>query len=159
MSVNYQIEPLAVVRPEIEAILPAMWAEMAEGFEEERAEPNWEMYLALERKKAAFLLTAREAGVFVGYLGILVYPNSSLRNELSASSTSYYVVKRRDRGVILRGLIRYAADVCRRAGVRKMTVKTHPWASAEPVLVNLAFREIEKIFMLDLTSVALRETG
>jgi len=88
---------------------------------------------------------------------MLVYPNSSLRTELSASSTSYYVVPRRDRGVILRSLIRHATDICRQHGVRKMTVKTHPWASAEPVLKNLAFREIEKIFMLDLTVTELRE--
>ena len=152
----YAREPLAAALDEVKATLPAMWAEMAEGFGEERAEPNWAMYFAAEAKNAAFLLTAREGGSLVGYFGMLVYPNLSLKNELAASSTPYYVVPRRDRGIILRSLIRHAITICQRAGVKKATVKTHPWASAEPVLVHLGAREISKDFMVDL-SPAVRE--
>ncbi len=154
MTVVYQREPLAAAQAEIAETLPAMWAEMAEGFGEERAEPNWNLYATAEARGAAFLLTARENSLLVGYFGMLVYPNLSLKNELAASATPYYVVPRRDRGIILRSLIRHAVAICQRAGVKKATVKTHPWASAEPVLVHLGAREVSKDFMFDL---AIRE--
>lgn len=150
MTIVYAREPLASAIEEVKATLPAMWAEMAEGFGDERAEPNWNIYFAAEAKNAAFLLTAREDGVLVGYFGMLVYPNLSLKNELAASATPYYVVPRRDRGLILRSLIRHAITICQRAGVKKATVKTHPWASAESVLVRLGAREVSKDFMFEL---------
>jgi hypothetical protein len=157
VTVTYAREPLSSALEEVKATLPAMWAEMAEGFGEEQAEPNWKLYFAAEACNAAFLLTAREDGALVGYFGMLVYANLSLKNELAASSTPYYVVPRRDRGLILRSLIRHAITICQRAGVKKATVKTHPWASAEPVLVHLGAREISKDFMFDLAVRQVRE--
>lgn len=159
MPVEYAREPLASALAEINETLPAMWAEMAEGFGEERPEPNWKLYFAAEARNAAFLLTAREDGKLVGYFGMLVYPNLSLKNELAASATPYYVVPRRDRGLILRSLIRHAVTLCQRAGVRKATVKTHPWASAEPVLVHLGAREVSKDFMFDLGTAVRAAAG
>jgi Acetyltransferase (GNAT) family len=161
VTITYARESLGSALTEIKETLPAMWAEMAEGFGEERAEPNWAMYFAAEAKNCAFLLTAREDGVLVGYFGMLVYPNLSLKNELAASATPYYVVPRRDRGLILRSLIRHAITICQRAGVKKAVVKTHPWASAEPVLVHLGAREVAKDFMFDLTPAVrdMKEAG
>jgi len=157
VTIVYAREPLASAKAEIDATLPAMWAEMAEGFGDERAEPNWKLYFTAEARNAAFLLTAREDGVLVGYFGMLVYPNLSLKNELAASATPYYVVPRRDRGLILRSLIRHAITICQRAGVRKATVKTHPWASAEPVLLHLGAREVARDFMFDLAVREVKE--
>ncbi len=154
MTVVYQTEKLAAAKPEIEALLPAMWAEMALGFGEEKPEPSWQLYFAAEAKNAAFLLVAREDGAMVGYFGMVIYPNLSLKNQLAATDTPYYVVRRRDRALILRSLIRHALAICQKAGVRKATVKTHPWVSAEPVLINLGGREIEKRFMFDLEAAA-----
>lgn len=159
MTIFYAVEKLAAALVDVKATLPAMWAEMAEGFGEEKAEPNWAIYFAAEAKGNAFLVTAREKGLMVGYFGMLIYPNLSLQNELAASSTPYYVVPRRDRGIILRSLIRHARSICERAGVKKMTVKTHPWASAEPILVHLGAREISKDFMFDLAVPQAAATG
>jgi hypothetical protein len=150
MTVVYQREALASARCEIEATLPAMWAEMADGFREDAANPRWDIYEQAEAKGAAFLLTAREEGVLVGYFGMLVYPNLSLKRELAAASTPYYVVPRRDRGLILRSLIRHALALVQTRGVHKATVKTHPWASAETVLEHLNGRLVEKIYLFDL---------
>src|SRR5262249_51367405 len=158
MTVTYAHEKLAAAIDEIKQTLPAMWAEMAEGFGDAQPEPNWSIYFAAESRGRAFLLTAREDGDLVGYFGMLVYPNLSLQNELAASSPPYYVVPRRARGLILRSLIRHAITLCQRAGVKKATVKTHPWASAEPVLVHLGAREVSKDFMFDLAP-AVREAA
>jgi len=159
MTITYAREPLRSAVIEIKQTLPAMWAEMAEGFGDDKAEPNWDIYFAAEARNAAFLLTAREDGTLVGYFGMLVYPNLSLKNELAASATPYYVVPRRDRGLILRSLIRHAITICQRAGVKKATVKTHPWASAEPVLVHLGAREVSRDFMFDLAVREVKKAG
>lgn len=157
MSVVYQIEKLARAKPEIEALLPDLWAEMAPGFGDAVATPNWAIYQAAEDKAAGFLVTAREDGRLVGYFGALVYRNLSLQNELAAEATPYYVVERRDRALILRSLIRHALAILQSRGVHKATVKTHPWASAETLLEHMGARLVEKRYMFDLEHVATQQ--
>ena len=157
MTIVYRRELLANAILEIRETLPAMWAEMAPGFGAEQPEPRWDLYFTAEKREAAFLLTAREEGRLIGYFGMILHDNPSLRNELAATATPYYVVPRRDRGLILRSLIRHAITVCQRAGVKKATIKTHPWASAEPVLVHLGAREVAKDFMFDLAVREVKE--
>src|SRR5262249_7875609 len=46
MTVTYAHEKLAAAIDEIKQTLPAMWAEMAEGFGDAQPEPNWSIYFA-----------------------------------------------------------------------------------------------------------------
>ena len=145
---KYQTEKLKDILPEINAMVPEQWAEMAEGFEG-LAQPNWPIYLAAEERGMGLLLTARDAEL-VGYFGFLIHPHLSAADQLAASSTPYFVKKRRDRGVILRSLIRYSLDILSRRGVRYVSVRTHTWASCAPILERLHFKPYETSYMLKL---------
>jgi len=157
VTIVYRRELLANAILEIRETLPAMWAEMAPGFGAEQPEPRWDLYFTAEKRDAAFLLTAREEGRLVGYFGMILHDNPSLKNELAATATPYYVVPHPRRGMILLALIRHAIRICQRAKVKKAMIKTHPWASAESLLVHLGAREVSKDFMFDLAVREVKE--
>lgn len=157
--ITYQQERLANIRPEIEAHVPEQWAEMAAaegGFDQFVEKPNWDWYLGLEAKGNAVLFTARREGAdceLVGWFGVYVY-RSTTSDNLMVQATPYYVlpsVGPLRRGLILRNLIRYALDKVTglpAVGGAMVTIKTHPWASAAPILEHLGFRAVETWYML-----------
>lgn len=156
--ITYQQERLADIRPEIEAHIPQQWAEMAAaegGFDQFVEKPDWEWYLKLEAAGKAVLFTARlpAEGGLVGWFGVYVYQSTTSAN-LIVQATPYYVlpsVGPLRRGLILRRLIRYALDKVTGlpgAGGQMITIKTHPWASAAPILEHLGFRAVETWYML-----------
>jgi hypothetical protein len=144
---KYAVETLKGTMPELQALAPEQWEEMAEGFDGD-VSINWPVYLAAEEKGAALLLTARDSEL-VGYFGFIVHPHLSA-SALAASSTPYFVRKRRDRGIILLRLIRMGIDLLNKKGVRYISIRTHTWASCAPILEHLHFKPYETSYMLKL---------
>lgn len=161
--IAYQQERLADIKPEIEALVPQQWAEMASaegGFDQFVEKPNWDWYLGLEAQGKAVLFTARHdyappypARPLVGWFGFYLYQSTTSAN-LMVQATPYYVLPSLGtlrRGLILRRLIKFAiAKVTGlpAAGGAMVTIKTHPWASAAPILEHLGFRAVETWYML-----------
>lgn len=143
--ITYAQEKLADCRAEIEALVPQQWAEMAQGFDQFVEKPNWDFYLKLEAKGNALLFTARDAGAIVGWFGVYVYKSTTSDN-LIVQATPYFVVPCRARGLILRRLIKTAIAAVALPGAM-ITIKTHPWASAAPILEHLGFRAVETWYM------------
>lgn len=142
----YAQETLAAVQPEIEALVPQQWEEMAQGFDEFVQKPNWDWYLGMERAGKLMLLTARKDREMVGYFGAYVYKSTTSDN-LVVQAAPYYVVPCRYRGIILKRLIQKLIELVTVKGTM-ITIKTHPWASAAPILEHLGFRAVETWFML-----------
>lgn len=143
--IAYAQEKLAACRAEIEALVPQQWAEMAQGFDQFVEKPNWDFYLGLEAKGNALLFTARESGALIGWFGVYVYKSTTSDN-LIVQATPYFVIPHRTRGIILRRLIKTAIAKVAIAGAM-ITIKTHPWASAAPILEHLGFRAVETWYM------------
>ena len=164
--ITYQQERLADIRSQIEAHVSEQWAEMASaegGFDQFVEKPNWDWYLGLEAKGNAVLFTARREGTdreLVGWFGVYVY-RSTTSDNLMVQATPYYVlpsVGPLRRGLILRNLIRYALDKVTglpAVGGAMVTIKTHPWASAAPILEHLGFRAVETWYMLPVPPARL----
>lgn len=151
--ITYAQEKLKAVLPEIEAMVPEQWEEMAQGFEGMTYEPNWTLYLAAEERGAGMLLTAREDEVMLGYFGFLVHPHLSSQSQLAATSTPYYVRKMANggtRGLVLRSLIRESVKKLKVRGVALISIRTHHWASAGTILESLRFKPFETSYMLRL---------
>ncbi len=153
--ITYQQERLADIQPEIEALVPQQWAEMASaegGFEQFVEKPNWEWYRKFDTAGKGALFTARTRQLpkkVVGYFGAYIYPSTTSGN-LIVQSTPYYVVPSLGpmrRGLVLRALIRHAVAAIAPPG-SMVAIKTHPWASAAPILKHLGFREVETWYML-----------
>jgi len=147
---EYAQERLADALDDIKALVPAQSAEMAQGYERFVPEPNWPAYLAVEARGAGLLVTARDEGRLVGYLGFMLHPHASAISTMAASSTPYYVVAGPNRGLVLRRLLCVAKQLLEQRKVSMMTVRTHPWASAAPLLEAMRFRQTDTIWMLEL---------
>lgn len=141
--VDYAKEFLKDTIDELKALAPLQWEEMAVGFEDFVADPNWALYMAIETRGNGLLVTAREDGKLIGYFGALIYPHLSDKNVLAASSTPYFVIKRRDRGIVLRHMIQFALKTLSERGVRLVSIRTHVWASCASILEGLDFKPVE----------------
>lgn len=151
--ITYAQETLKAVLPEIKAMVPEQWEEMAQGFDGMTYAPNWALYLAAEERGAGMLLTAREDEVMLGYFGFLVHPHLSAQAQLAATSTPYYVRKMHKpgtRGLVLRSLIRESVKKLKARGVTLISIRTHHWASAGAILESLRFKPFETSYMLKL---------
>lgn len=147
--ITYAQERLANIKPEIEGLVASQWLEMAKGFEAFIESPNWEWYLSLEAKGNLMLLTARDQGVLLGYFGAYVYRSTTSKN-LMVQATPYYVVPHKFRAIILKRLIQnLLTAVPTSVGTAMITIKTHTWASAGPILEHLGFRAVETWYMLE----------
>lgn len=148
--IDYREEKLADARPEMEAMVPRQWAEMAQGFDEFVSAPRWDVYLRAEQQGAGFLVTARHEGRLVGYFGMLVHSHLSMADTLAATSTPYWVEPGRYRGLILRRLIETALAVARGRGAKVAAIRTHVWASCGTILESMRFRPVETSYMLNM---------
>lgn len=150
MTITYQQERFADVIDDVKALAPAQWAEMAHGYENFVAEPNWKLYLSIEAAGAGLLVTARDDGKMVGYMGFMVFPHASARECLAASSTPFYVVPGPRCGLVLRRLLLTARALLAKRGVKIVSVRTHVWASAGPLLEAMGFRQTDLMYMQEL---------
>jgi len=147
--IEYKEELLRYCIDEVKALVPQQWAEMAQGMNEIEENTDWDEYLASEGKKEAFLITARRENL-IGYFGMRVKPFASSQKHLAATSLPYFVVKCRDRGLILRRLIRVATETAKARGATMVAIKTHPWASAAPLLERMRFKPLETWYTLKI---------
>lgn len=152
----YTQERLADIQSEVAELGHQQTAEMAVGFESFVEQPNWAWYLGLEAKGMLILLTARdppaagEAGKLVGYFGAYIYPSTTSQHTM-VTATPYYVVPCRFRGIILKRLVAKLLEHPQAPRPRLLTVKTHVWADAGPILAHLGFRPVEIWHMLEQT--------
>lgn len=150
MSVVYQEETFAACQTEIEALATGQWEEMAKEFEGIPLDPQWDLYRRVENAGSGVLVTAREEGKLVGYVGAAIMQFASSKDVKTANGLPYFVVPCWARGVILRDMMKHLFKVLKARGVRLATLKTHPWASAAPILEHLKMRPIETLYMIDL---------
>lgn len=141
----YSQERLADIRHEIEALVPQQWEEMAKGFSGTPDPVQWDLYLQFEQQGRLILLTARIENRLIGYFGAFLYV---VDGKEAVRSAPYYVVPTTPptrRALILRRMIKMLKEKC---PGRDLLIKTHPWASAAPILEHLGFRAVETWYML-----------
>lgn len=148
MTIVYAQERLVDIQAEVAELGHQQTAEMAVGFEKFVEQPNWPWYLGLEAKGMLILLTARqEAGELAGYFGAYVYRSTTSQHRM-VQATPYYVIPCRFRAIILKRLFQNLLAHPLTAGAL-VTIKTHVWADAGPILRHLGFRAAETWYMLE----------
>lgn len=145
--IRYAIEPLARVRPDIEAILPAQWRETGDRLD---LDPNWSLYAQLEQVGGLLVFTARDAGRFVGYLGAITHQHVNARSACVSTVSTYWVEPGPGRVFRLRGLLRAAVRHLRAGGSSRVTIDTHAGLSAGRLLAAMGFRESKISYTLDM---------
>lgn len=137
--ITYTEEPLAHCKPDIEALLPAQWAETGDSAIE--CAPDWNMYSNLERVKALILIMARDDnGRAVGYLAGVVHRHPNSVQHQVASLATYFIEDRPGRPLLVRSLLANGVKVATQRGAWKITIDTEHDHSAARILEAMGFK-------------------
>lgn len=75
MTVTFQRETLAVVRPDVQELLTQHWNEVAHHKDIRTLDVDWEQFEIMESIGKLFVMTARDDGLLVGYTAALLRPH------------------------------------------------------------------------------------
>jgi len=86
----FNMEQLQQVLPELDPLLRDQWDEMqtVEGL---KFSPNYMLYIYLETINQALLMTARDEGKLVGFLGVLLKQHPHAQETLNAYEETFYL--------------------------------------------------------------------
>jgi hypothetical protein len=145
MTVSFQEERLADVRDEALPLLRRHWDEIALDKDTIPLEPDWERYARLEELGVLKVITARLAGVLVGYASFFVLPNIHYKSLVVADGDIFWVAPDHRDGTGYR-LLKAAEAMLVASGVRKIVNKTKLGHDAGPVFERLGYRAIERVY-------------
>ena len=75
MTVTFQREPLAIVRPDVADLLAQHWDEVAHHKDIRTLDVDWDQFQLMESIGHLFVMTARDDGRLVGYVAALLRPH------------------------------------------------------------------------------------
>ena len=126
--VEFAVEQLSLVRPDIEGLLPAQWAHTGDSDIECR--PNWNLYGQFAERGALMVVMARDFDCAVGYLAAFIYPHPNAMDSMMAAIPTYYVVDRPARALIMSRMVDFAIERLIERGVYKVDIETNAEHSA-----------------------------
>lgn len=86
MTITYQREKLAAVRPELPRLMQLHWDEVAHHKDCRVLDPDWQQFELLEKNGQLLILTARDEsadGALIGYMGAFIRPHLHSRGLLT----------------------------------------------------------------------------
>jgi len=143
--ITAQAEPYAACLPELVAIYPSHWEELA--LDKDRPEaaldPMWEVYAERDAAGHLVLITLRDAGALVGYFLGFVAPGLHYRRCLTYHMDIFYVVPAVRRRFGGKRLVRKVVEECRRRGVKRIFVGEKLHSPCAPLFAAFGFVPVE----------------
>lgn len=119
MPVEFNVENMADVLPEIKPLHLAQWAELAGLLPDEPFNPDYDRYCSLQQSGGAMLATARRDGRLIGCCQF--YINRDMwTQQRYASCELLYVIPEERKGWMAINFFRYAHDALRHNGIRSV---------------------------------------
>lgn len=143
--ISAQIESFEAALPELLAIFPTHWAELALFRDRMPLSPQYREYIKRERAGVLFLATIRMNGRIVGYYTAQAAPGFHYESTFTATMDMVYVLPEvRDRGLAL-PLFRCVERELKRRGVQLWYsgFKTHNPLGMPRLLGLLGFRDAD----------------
>lgn len=148
--ITAQVEPYAACLPELVAIYPGHWEEIALDRDKPEAalDPMWEVYAQRDADGQLLLVTLREAGELLGYFLGFKAPGLHYRRCLTYHSDIFYVVPKARRRFGGKRLLRAVIAECRRHGVKRMFVGEKLHKPSGRLFKAMGFEPVEMIHSL-----------
>lgn len=146
MIVTYAVERLGDMQPELEALLPLHWREIARDQEIIKLDPDWPAYHALEAAGSFHAVVARSAGRMIGYHISFIRPHLHYRESLSAITDIYFVLPEYRRGRVGVELFKEVEKSWKARGVQKAFTGCKVAKDMQPLFERLGWKWIEKTF-------------
>lgn len=150
MTVTYCLEPLATAHPELEALLPFHWAEIARDKDNPKFQlkPDWSAYHALESSGQFAMMVVRVDGKMVGYHIGFVRRQLHYADSLAFITDIYFILDEYRRGRIGVQLFKETEKAMRARGVDKIYLGSKCAAHLDrtKLFERLGYHKIEYVF-------------
>lgn len=141
--ITAQVEPYQVCLPELKAIYPRHWEELALNKEKVPLNPMWEVYDELDSAGALMLVTLRQLGVLVGYFIGFIKPGLHYRDCLTLTMDIYYTVASVRGGTAGLRLFRSVEREAKRRGVHRIFYGSKNHKDSSRMFSALGFEPVE----------------
>lgn len=146
MNVTYAVEHLRDMKPELEALLPLHYEEIARDKDFIKLDPDWDFYFLMESAGRFQCIVARSEGVMIGYHFSFLGPDPHYRKIFRASTDIYFVRKEFRLGFTGFRLFREAEKAWRGRGVKKAFSGTKKAKDMGKILLRLGWTHIEDTY-------------
>ena len=140
---TYREESLLAIQPEIEALLPLHWEEVALNQDTIKLDPTWDTYKLLENTGHLCCATAREEDQLVGYAIFIHAWNLHYKTVRVADSDSFFLHPEHRKGMAGVRLFQAAEKALKAQGVRKIVIREKIHRNIGRVFERLGYRAIE----------------
>ena len=148
-NLSYRIERFQNWLMEGRALADAHWLEFGSRQDIRAFSMDYTKYLALDAGGKLLSCVARRDGRIVGYLVMFVIPDTHASAGKMAESAFFYTVPTPMRGIVLRGMIRFAVRKLLDDGVKYIRFRHRLRQTAQPILENMGFVLDEYSYSLD----------
>jgi len=148
MDLIIRREPIASVRPQLDALLEAHWREVAHYQDAVALEPDWTRYEALENAGKLFFIGAHQGWNLVGYSVFTISPHLHYRSHIVASNDVIYLAPSARQGLAGIELLRQSERICAEAGAHRINWHLKPEHDWNAILRRLhkGYRREETIW-------------
>lgn len=148
--ITAQVEPYAACLPELVALYPAHWDELALDKDKPEAalDPMWGVYEDRDADGHILLVTLREDGRLVGYFLGFVAPGLHYRRCLTYHMDIFYIVRSARGKFGGKRMMRTLISECRRRGVKRMFVGEKLHCPAGRLFEAVGFAPVETTYSL-----------
>jgi GNAT superfamily N-acetyltransferase len=155
LKVEYQVEPILTAWPDIQPLLPLHWEEIALDKEHIKLCVDEDYYQKREQDRSLVVITVRDPNVtswacdpgkLAGYYIGFVTNHPHYKNDLFGLADIYFILKEYRKGRIGINLFKFAEQVMRDRGVKKMIASTKLHQDHGKIFEQLGWTEIERTY-------------
>ena len=144
--ITYQVEDWHQCLPEMEAMWPLHWEEVAGDKDVIKLEPHYKMYDDIYRSGQMHVVTARCDGKLIGYHVSIVRPHLHYKSSLSSYTDLYFIHPDYRKGMTGVNLFRFTEKSLKQRGVQKMFTGTKLSLDMGRIFERLGWRETERLY-------------
>lgn len=146
--ITAHVESFTERLPELQRLLPLHYQELALNQDKVPLDPQYDVYIARERRGELLFVTLREAGEMVGYFIGFIAPGLHYQTCLTCTMDIFYVHPERRTGRAGITLFKFVKAELKRRGVDRWFVGSKCHADASALFEYLGFNKVEVYYSM-----------
>src|SRR5512135_1312979 len=137
--IRYGVESYRSIEPELQALYPEHWREIALDHEAIKLDPDYDRYRQMADANVLMIVTARDGDTLVGYHVSMIYPHLHYRQSLTCFTDIFYLRPAYRVGMVGYKMLKYFREQAKARGVQKIYMGTKIAHDIGPLLKRLGF--------------------
>lgn len=145
-DLQFAVEPYLKVIPEMAAIYPEHWEEIALDRDSIKLDPDYTRYARMALEGTLHVVTARHDGKLVGYHISMIAPHLHYKSSLTCFTDIFYLRREYREGLNGYLMLKFFHDSLAGSPVQKIYMGTKLGLDLAPILDRLGFKAIERLY-------------